>query len=328
MEQDVAGENQALTEQETNKQLLQSLLAKSKYPSIFSRKDEAEVDELLKQKKHAELNNIKTKEEYLLEIIYRDCEENDVEGIINCIDEFGWKYWMMNLGDGAKVQVLDQVTRSLFMDRAPETSVLDTVVRLVDSALVTSKHENGISNASEFGVSESGDGKIILELGAYCGYSALRFAQMLGKYDTSGKSMLYSVEKNSTCNAISTAVITHAGQNNKVKFFCGTIQTKIEALKKRITQDFPDRHNFKVDLIFLDHYKNAYLPDLQFLEESGLIQKDTIICADNVIYPGAPQYLEYVRNHPNYIGTFYEGNLEYCDDEFPRKDGIEISVRV
>lgn len=67
-----------------------------------------------------------------------------------------------------------------------------------------------------------------------------------------------------------------------------------------------------------------YLRGLEMLEELGLIKSSTIIVADNIITPGAPGYLEYVRNNPNYTSTLREENIEYSEDV---RDGIEISVR-
>ena len=50
----------------------------------------------------------------------------------------------------------------------------------------------------------------------------------------------------------------------------------------------------KVDFIFLDHDKDCYLPDLKELEKADFIDRVTVV-ADNVIFPGAPAFLEYVR---------------------------------
>jgi len=60
------------------------------------------------------------------------------------------------------------------------------------------------------------------------------------------------------------------------------------------------------------------------LEEAGLIKSGTMIVADNVITPGAPDYLEYVRNNPNYTTTTHEATLEYRNDV---PDAVEISIR-
>lgn len=51
-----------------------------------------------------------------------------------------------------------------------------------------------------------------------------------------------------------------------------------------------------IDLMFLDHYKPAYTTDLKLCEELGLVGPGTVLAADNVIAPGNPPYLEYVRS--------------------------------
>lgn len=48
--------------------------------------------------------------------------------------------------------------------------------------------------------------------------------------------------------------------------------------------------------MFLDHYKPAYTPDLKLCEQLGLIKPGSVLAADNVIKPGNPPYLEYVRS--------------------------------
>lgn len=50
-------------------------------------------------------------------------------------------------------------------------------------------------------------------------------------------------------------------------------------------------------MLFLDHYKPAYLPDLQLCEQLGLVGGGAVIVADNVIKPGNPPYLAYVRSN-------------------------------
>jgi catechol O-methyltransferase len=51
-----------------------------------------------------------------------------------------------------------------------------------------------------------------------------------------------------------------------------------------------------IDLLFLDHYKPAYLPDLKLCERLGLVTPGSVLAADNVIKPGNPPYLAYVRS--------------------------------
>ncbi len=60
------------------------------------------------------------------------------------------------------------------------------------------------------------------------------------------------------------------------------------------------------------------------LEEVGLIKSGTMIVADNIINPGAPDYLEYVQNNPNYTTEMHEAMLEYKENT---RDAVAISIR-
>uniref|UniRef100_A0A4W5JUV1 catechol O-methyltransferase n=1 Tax=Hucho hucho TaxID=62062 RepID=A0A4W5JUV1_9TELE len=86
--------------------------------------------------------------------------------------------------------------------------------------------------------------------------------------------------------------------------------------------DPSDEGAFRGPGVFLDHWKGRYIPDTKLLEECGLIQKGTVMLADNVICPGTPDYLEYVRNSSRYNSHYYRPHLEYTKAE----DGLEKSV--
>ncbi|KAG5275332.1 hypothetical protein AALO_G00146260 [Alosa alosa] len=49
--------------------------------------------------------------------------------------------------------------------------------------------------------------------------------------------------------------------------------------------------------------------------ECALLRKGTVVLADNVICPGAPEYLEYVRTSPAYLSSFIPAHLEYTQAE-------------
>lgn len=59
-----------------------------------------------------------------------------------------------------------------------------------------------------------------------------------------------------------------------------------------------------------------------FRQECQLLRKGSILLADNVICPGTPDYLEYVRNSPRYESKYFKSHLEYTKVE----DGLEKSV--
>lgn len=153
---------------------------------------------------------------------------------------------------------------------------------------------------------------IMLELGAYCGYSAVRSGRLLPT-----DSLLVSVEFNALCCAIASKVVDHAGLSQRVRVLWGNVERVLPQLRTILASRGKD----KFDLIFIDHEKTQYLPDLRLLEDAGLIGRGTVVVADNVIVPGAPDFLEYVRHAAHYRTRFVTGHIEYQTDV---KDGIEI----
>ncbi|UJR27143.1 hypothetical protein I4U23_008442 [Adineta vaga] len=154
--------------------------------------------------------------------------------------------------------------------------------------------------------------KTVLELGTFLGYSALR---MLNHFSTDV--IFISIEADAQSADIARSIFEYSDVTNRIQVINDYTDKVIPHLNENFNID-------SFDLIFIDHFKDVYLRDLQLLEEHGLIKSGTMIVADNVIYPGAPDYLEYVRNNSNYTTTFHESSLEYKDD-IP--DGIEISIR-
>ncbi|XP_069603963.1 catechol O-methyltransferase A-like isoform X2 [Ranitomeya imitator] len=106
-----------------------------------------------------------------------------------------------------------------------------------------------------------------------------------------------------------------AGPTCKVELLLGSSSVLIPQLKKKLDID-------KFDLVFIDHWKVSYLPDTRLLEECGLLKSGSVLLADNVTCPGAPDYLEYVRNSPRYRSQYFPSQLEYLQVE----DGVEKSV--
>uniref|UniRef100_A0A8C1XC92 catechol O-methyltransferase n=1 Tax=Cyprinus carpio TaxID=7962 RepID=A0A8C1XC92_CYPCA len=149
-----------------------------------------------------------------------------------------------------------------------------------------------------------------LELGTYCGYSTVRIARLL-----SPGSKLITVEFNPAFAAVARQIIGYAGLQDKVTLVEGPSGDLIPKMKARFgIKSF--------DFVFLDHWKDRYVPDTKLLEDCGLLRKGTVLLADNVICPGAPEYLKYVRNSPRYESRYYKSNLEYTKVE----DGLEKSV--
>ncbi|KAI8955793.1 S-adenosyl-L-methionine-dependent methyltransferase [Xylaria longipes] len=128
--------------------------------------------------------------------------------------------------------------------------------------------------------------QVMVELGGYVGYSAIAFATALRE---AGGNIYYSLEKNPGFGKVITKLVDLAGLGDMVKVVVGSSSESLRQLHA-------DGALAHIDLLFLDHYKPLYTDDLKICEELGLIQVDTILAADNVVKPGNPQYLEYVRS--------------------------------
>nr|XP_021500895.1 catechol O-methyltransferase isoform X2 [Meriones unguiculatus] len=151
---------------------------------------------------------------------------------------------------------------------------------------------------------------LVLELGAYCGYSAVRMARLLPP-----GARLLTMEMNPDYAAITQQMLDFAGMQDKVTILLGASQDLIPQLKKKYNVD-------TLDMVFLDHWKDRYLPDTHLLQECGLLRKGTVLLADNVIVPGAPNFLAYVRGSSSFECTHYSSHLEYLNVV----DGMEKAI--
>ena len=126
----------------------------------------------------------------------------------------------------------------------------------------------------------------MVELGGYVGYSALLFGDALRR---AGGKRYFSLERNPEFAAVIMSLVDLAGLGDVVKVVVGP---SADSIKRLHGQGVLDR----IDLMFLDHYKPAYTTDLKLCEELKLIRPGSVLAADNVIKPGNPPYLEYVRS--------------------------------
>jgi catechol O-methyltransferase len=97
------------------------------------------------------------------------------------------------------------------------------------------------------------------------------------------------LERDPAFAAVIMSLVDLAGLSDVVKIIVGSSDESIA----RLYQSGQLKH---IDLMFLDHYKPAYTTDLKLCEELGLITEGSVLAADNVIKPGNPPYLEYVRS--------------------------------
>jgi len=146
----------------------------------------------------------------------------------------------------------------------------------------------------------------LLELGAYCGYSALRTVRAMPP-----DAHLYSVEFSADNAAIARRIWEHAGVGDRVTVVVGSLGdsgTTIAALK--------DEYGFapgSLDFVFTDHDKAAYLPDLRRILDAGWLHPGSVVVADNIRIPGAPKYRAFMRDQEGtqWRTVEHETHLEY-----------------
>ncbi|KIW57726.1 hypothetical protein PV05_02289 [Exophiala xenobiotica] len=128
--------------------------------------------------------------------------------------------------------------------------------------------------------------QVMVELGGYIGYSCILFGDAVRK---AGGKRYFSLERNPEFAAVISSLVDLAGLGDIVKVVVGSSDASIKRLHAAGNLKF-------INLMFLDHYKPAYTTDLKLCEELGLVGIGTVLAADNVIIPGNPPYLEYVRS--------------------------------
>ncbi|WP_433716357.1 O-methyltransferase [Nocardia sp. CA-084685] len=130
----------------------------------------------------------------------------------------------------------------------------------------------------------------LLELGTYCGYSALRIARVMP-----ADAVLYSIEFNPANAAVARRIWDHAGIGERIVVLVGTLGDGGKTLSA-----LRDEHEFApgtIDFVFLDHEKDEYLPDLRRILDQAWLHAGSVVVADNVKYPGVPGYRAFMRRH-------------------------------
>jgi catechol O-methyltransferase len=146
----------------------------------------------------------------------------------------------------------------------------------------------------------------LLELGTYCGHSALRMARVMPS-----DAHLYSIEFNPANAAIARRIWDHASIGDRVTVIVGHLGDGGSTLRRLRTE-----HGFTdggLDFVFLDHDKTAYLPDLQHIVHERWLHPGSVVVADNVKFPGAPEYRAYMHQQEgkSWHTTEHRAHLEY-----------------
>ena len=190
------------------------------------------------------------------------------------------------VGDGREEALAEHVTRHA---RARD---VDDVIRVVDEFCYTRSFMINVGDEKgallDAAVRRAAP-RLVLELGTYCGYSALRMARALP-----ADARLVSLEFNEANARVARRILEHAGAADRVTVVVGTLGDgggTMDILEQQhgVTAG-------AVGFVFLDHDKDAYLPDLERMLMRGWLHRGTVVVADNVRFPGAPEYRAFMSH--------------------------------
>lgn len=139
--------------------------------------------------------------------------------------------------------------------------------------------------------------KVLLEFGTFVGSSAVGWGAILKDLhkddpDALKQSRVYTFELDPEIANIARFFISLAGLEDIVTVLDG--KPASECLRELYNQGKVVKGG--VDAAFFDHAKEHYVPDLKLVgDELGLFRVGSVAIADNTDFPGAPEYVEFMR---------------------------------
>jgi catechol O-methyltransferase len=165
---------------------------------------------------------------------------------------------------------------------------------------------------------------VLVELGTYCGYSSILIADAILEWfrreNRAPDFHIFTVDVSQENVNVAKELISLGGLEEYVTFTVLQEPDKVEkelstSLLQKMKERYPDRSPI-IDFLFVDHDKNAYLPDVLQLEEQKLIRSGTHVAADNVVFfqlGGYRQHMETLANQGVVTTRLVTGCLEYVD---------------
>eukprot|EP00927_Polykrikos_kofoidii_P042616 TRINITY_DN36648_c0_g1_i1.p1 TRINITY_DN36648_c0_g1~~TRINITY_DN36648_c0_g1_i1.p1 ORF type:complete len:1099 (-),score=193.23 TRINITY_DN36648_c0_g1_i1:8-3304(-) len=129
-------------------------------------------------------------------------------------------------------------------------------------------------------------GGLAIEIGTYCGYSALHITEVRDPPAHHGAPCLLSLEVDAAHAAVARNILAFAGAAHRVEVLTGHSEDVLPTVVERL-----QRRGRKVDFVFLDQRGSRYDADLGVLERGGVLADGAVVVADNVLKPGAPLFL-------------------------------------
>jgi len=152
---------------------------------------------------------------------------------------------------------------------------------------------------------------LVVEVGCYVGYSAVRVGTMLPK-----GGLLVTMEVDPYHAAIARSVLELSGVSGAVEVWIGHSEQLIPRLVPRFGLG-------SMQAIYFDQKGTRYHEDLELLESSGILAHGAFVCADNVVRPGAPEFMWRVCDPSGPYETQAIAHRDYGQDSV--EDWISIS---
>jgi len=189
---------------------------------------------------------------------------------------------------------------------------------------------------------------IIVEVGTYCGYSAILLAKSLHELDPRLKFRIYTVETNSQYIMVANSMILMSKFHEDITILHHqpALESMASLLQRKMknppssSSDAP--HTVSVssesngtaispsaDFVFFDHDKERYVEHLKEFEYNRIIRKGTFVAADNVLFHRLDAYRLHMTKLQRRGVTqtkMVQVSLEYCEEEDDVRDGIELST--
>ena len=154
-------------------------------------------------------------------------------------------------------------------------------------------------------VRAAGPAARVLELGSFVGYSAILMARNLAPGGS-----LDSIDIDPESSRVAGEMASLAGVADRTRFLTGRSSERIDDLVEPF------------DVIFLDHWKSLYRPDMEKILAPGLLRPTATVIADNVgpLF-GKNEYVPWMQARPDFESEYQEAHIEYQDIE----DAVLIS---
>merc|ERR1740121_3124434 len=124
---------------------------------------------------------------------------------------------------------------------------------------------------------------LVVEVGLYVGYSSTRMASQLRAWG----GRVISMEVDPYHAIIARNTIEWAGLSDCIEIWVGHSENLIPRLHERLPEH-------SIDILFFDQQGTKMHLDLERIVESNMLSDTAIVVGDNVLRPGAPQFMYWV----------------------------------